>query len=345
MSSMIKVAREANVAVSTVSLALNHRDRVKPETRERIEQAMRRLGYRPNLRKENAKKNEPLRVAFIYTLESLNAEFDGNMSSYCREVISGMQQSMSGSSSSLSIFRGADHVSRDVMVNEQINASEFDGLVLFGSDPKNGYLDRLQESGLPLVVMNRTPEHGRFSCVTLDYYGGARLAIDHLVSLGHRRIALGMSTRSDKWLAQELCHGARDAMASHGQTLVIDGTQWSDNIADEEIQAFCRKVASEKVTAVFASDYVVVRLAGELSRMGLRVPEDVSLIGFDDRGLETESKLPLTTIGYDKRRMGRMVIRLLQQLVGSRGKIRWLGAAVSTYLVKGQTVAKLESKQ
>src|SRR3954468_12813024 len=127
MSSMVKVAREANVAVSTVSLTLNHRDRVKPETRERVEQAMQRLGYRPREKKDVARpKSVAMRIAFIYTLESLNPIEDPKMTSYCREIVSGMQDYMAGSASFLSVFRGVDHADNDLMVNEQINAKEFD---------------------------------------------------------------------------------------------------------------------------------------------------------------------------------------------------------------------------
>jgi len=341
MSSMVKVAREANVAVSTVSLTLNHRERVKPETRQRIEEAMQRLGYRPREKKNAPKpKSITLRIAFIYTLESLNPIEDPKMTSYCREVISGMQDYMAGSASFLSVFRGVDHVDHDLMVNEQINAKEFDGVILFGADSRNGYLERLMQSNLPMVVINRLPEHGRFSCVTLDYYGGAQLALEHLIGLGHRRIAAATQDTSGKWLVRENCDATRDTLKKHGIEPVID-IKTEDLGSPTYMKQLCKEVKEKGVTALFTGDYFAVSCVNALTDMGLRVPEDVSVVGFDDRGLTTKGGLSLTTIGYDKRRMGRMAIRMLQRLSQSRGKIKWLSSAVATHLVKGQTTAKV----
>ena len=341
MSSMLKVAREANVAVSTVSLALNHRERVKPETLERIEQAIRRVGYRPRrkVRDTRQPKQLPMRVAFIYTLESLNIAVEPSMSSYCREIISGMQGSLAGTSSSLSIIRGVDHVDHDLIVNEQLGANEFDGVILFGADARNGYLDRLQRSGLPLVVMNHLPQHGQCSCVTLDYFGGAEQAVKHLLSLGHRRIAMMLDDDPARWPVREVSEGAREALAGQGLSMVSDHVGLELR-SPEFLERFLRQALDQQVTAIFGGDHLAVRCADLLMRWGIRVPEDVSIIGFDDRGVLTGNGLKVTTIGYDKQRMGRMAVRMLQQLAQSRGKLRWLAGAVATRLVNGQTTAE-----
>ncbi|CAN5444668.1 LacI family DNA-binding transcriptional regulator [soil metagenome] len=344
MSSMVEVAREANVAVSTVSLTLNHRERVKPETRERIEQAMRRVGYRP--REKNGvgrPKSVAMRVALIYTLESLNRIEDSTMTSYCREIISGMQEVMAGSSSFLSVLRGADHVDHDIMVNAQLNANEFDGVILFGADSRNGYLERLQQFGLPMVAINRLPEHGKFSCVTLDYYGGAQVAIKHLVDLGHRKIASAQRDESGKWLVNEICAGTFDALKVHGLETALD-LNWKELQSDEDFRKVCEQIRERGVTAIFTGDHLGVRFIDTLTSMGIRVPEDVSVIGFDDRGFQTSTGLSLTTVGYDKRRMGRMGIRMLQRLSQSKGKLKWQCTAVTTHLVKGQTTAVAPDK-
>jgi LacI family transcriptional regulator len=341
MSSMVKVAREANVAVSTVSLALNHRERVKPETRERIEQAMVRLGYQPRGKTSEPapQKSVAMRVAFIYTLDSLNPVEDPRMTTYCRALISGMQEFLSGSASYFSIFRGAEHIDNDSMVNEQINANEFDGVVLFGPEKRNGYLERLQQSGLPLVVINRPPEHGRFSCVTLDYFGGAKLAIEHLISLGHRRIATAMSDMSGKWLSREVVEGAHEAFSQHGIKPVIE-VQHQDLDSQENLVKFCKQLRKDDVTALFTGDYLAIRCIDALQELGVRVPEEISVIGFDDRGQPTGSGLTLTSIGYDKKRMGRLAMQTLQRLFQSKGQLKWLSSAVATYLVEGQTTTQ-----
>ena len=341
MSSMVQVAKEAKVAVSTVSLTLNHRERVKPETRERIEAAMRRVGYKPREKKNAAKpRNSSMRVALIYTLESLNRAEDSTMTSYCRDIIAGMQEYMAGSNSFLSVFRGVDHVDHDVMVNEQVNASGFDGVIVFGADPHNGYLERIQQCGLPTVAINRPPEHGKFSCVTLDYYGGGQIAIDYLVEMGHRRIASIQDDNTGKWLTKEISQSVRDALGRHGLELTLNAPVQKMQ-TPEDFKRFVEEVREKKVTAVFTGDYLALRLIDTMTEAGIRVPEDVSVMGFDDRRMETPNGLTLTTVGYDKRRMGRLSVRMLQNLTRSKGKLRWLVAAVTTYLVKGHTVANI----
>jgi DNA-binding LacI/PurR family transcriptional regulator len=341
MSSMVQVAKEAKVAVSTVSLTLNHRERVKPETRERIEAAMRRLGYKPREKKSASRpRNTSMRIALIYTLESLNRAEDSTMTSYCRDIIAGMQEYMAGSNSFLSVFRGVDHVDHDVMVNEQVNASGFDGVIVFGADPHNGYLERIQQSGLPTVAINRIPEHGKFSCVTLDYYGGGQLAIDYLVEMGHRRIGCIQDDESGKWLNSEISQSIRDATRRHGIEITLN-TPVQKAQTPDDFRKIVEQIRQKKVTAVFTGDYLAIRLIETLNEAGLNVPDDVSVIGFDDRGLKTPNGLELSTIGYDKRRMGRLSVRMLQNLTRSQGKLRWLVAAVSTHLVRGQTVKNI----
>ena len=336
---MASVAAAANVSVSTVYMTLNHRHRVRPETRKRVEEAMRRVGY--TSKKGNNKRTRgemrPLRIAFIYTLETVSVE-DPAMSSYAREIIAGIKAAVAaGTTSSVTILRGGESVTDDGLVTE--HSRDFDGVILFGAHASRGYLEHLQASGVPLVVINRLPEQGRYSCVTLDYYGGAKLAIDHLVSLGHRRIAVANCDYPGKWLVQEWCAGARDALNQHGLEPIVELYGGSGVPSAEERDNFCRQVIDRRVTAVFTGDKLAVQCSDALMQLGVRVPDDVSVMGFDNRGFATAKGLSLSSIGYDKRRMGMLAVRTLQHLRQARGRLRWLTIAVSTYLVRGQTTA------
>src|SRR5262245_10962372 len=112
MGSITDVARAAKVATSTVSLVLNHRHRVSPETCQRVEEVMGRLGYRPrSWRKSAAKSTQHL--AILYTLYTFDPTTDCGMSGYCREVIEGVKSKMV-EFCSLSILRGVDHVKHDL---------------------------------------------------------------------------------------------------------------------------------------------------------------------------------------------------------------------------------------
>jgi LacI family transcriptional regulator len=339
MASIFDVAQEAKVSPSTVSLVLNHRHRVSPETRDRVQRIIQRLGYQSPRQRDDAKvqpTTQSRKLAFLYTLESM---YDQTVSSYCREIINGIQSAVRDGGC-LSILRGADHVDHDAILHQQLEAGELDGVILFGPEITNGYLERLMAAGLPLVVFNRPPAHGKYSCVTLDYYGGACQAIDHLVGLGHRNIASLLGDRSEKLLSKEIRSGAMDALNRHGLEPVFS-EDFTRDLTPAHTAALCQRILKSGATALATGDFGGVRIANAMTQLGVRIPQDFSIIGFDDLGLRTAQGLQLTSIGYDKRRMGRMAVRMLQQLIQGDDTVRWMASAVSTHVVEGQTTGPL----
>jgi len=338
MASIFDIAQEAKVSPSTVSLVLNHRQRVSPETRERVERIIERLGYQSPRQRMPAEtpRAQGQKLAFLYTLESM---YDHSVSTYCREVINGIQSAL-GDVGFLSILRGADHADHDAILHQQLDAGELHGVILFGPEESNGYLERLIKAELPLVVFNRLPAHGQFSCVTLDYYGGAQQAIDHLFDAGHRQIANLIGDRAGKWLTKELQNGVSDRMKFH-QMESISAAPLDTTITMESVKANCERMLKQGATALFTGDYSGVRYADAMAELNVRVPEDFSIIGFDDLGMTTKRGLQLSSIGYDKRRMGRIATRMLQQLIQGEEKVKWMASAVATHVVEGQTVAPI----
>jgi LacI family transcriptional regulator len=338
MASIFDVAQQANVSPSTVSLVLNHRQRVSPATRDRVDEIIRRLGYQPSRRRTPVPDVRPpaLRLAFLYTLETM---FDRGMSSYCREIINGLQTEL-GDIGSLSILRGVEHADHDSILHQQLEARELDGVILFGPETRNGYLERCEAAKLPMVVFNRMPTHGQFSCVTLDYYGGARLAANHVYELGHRKIASLTGDSAEKWLAKQIRQGLVDTLGKHKiEPMSFDPTGMP--LDNNVLPTICRRIMNSGATALITGDVIGRRCADALANLGVRVPEDISIIGFDDLGLKTKRDQAITTIGYDKRQMGIMAARMLTQLIQGRNQVCWMSHAVPTYLVAGETTAPL----
>ncbi len=337
MASILDVAREAQVAPSTVSLVMNHRGRVSPETRDRVDEVIRRLGYRGrgNRAPKTADRAKALRFGFVYTPETL---VDGLESKYCRELIRGAEQSLGGSASTLNIMRGQAHVDQDQMFIQHLEGRELDGLLMFGADPSDGYVDRVLQAGVPLVLFNRPLAYGRYSCVTVDFFGGSRQAIEHLLSLGHERIGLLFRTAPTRWPHELVFEGSMEALRARGMKPTVDLTlplDWEPHHLDDA----CRRMMDAGVTAIQTGDMIAVPCIAALERMGLTVPDDVSVMGFDDRGRTTDSGLHLSTITYDRLRMGRMAGRMLQKLRLPNRGVSWLAGAVQTRLKSGQTTS------
>jgi len=337
MASILDVARVAKVSPSTVSLVVNHRHRVSPTTRKRVEAVIRRLGYRGRDGRALAGARRPraLRLGFIYTPDAL---IDGAETTYTRQLIAGIEQSLMGSASSLNIMRGTNDVAEDKMFCAQLDAGEFDGLLIVGPQPGDGYIERITAKSLPLVVFNRPTDRGLHSVVTLDYTGGGDRAIDHLVSLGHRRIGILLRSEAARWPGKVLYDGCVAALRRRGLEPAADEVIPLDNWK-EGIRDICRRMVDAGVTAIQTGDVQGVNCLDALEDFGLVVPDDISVMGFDDRGRTGRSGLMLTGIGYDKIRMGRMAGRMIQRLTQPSCALKWLGAAVKTHFVNGQTTA------
>jgi len=334
MASILDVAREAKVAPSTVSLVMNHRGRVSADTRKRVDAVIRRLGYvgRGN---RSPKTAQAFRFGFIYTPETL---IDGSESSYCRELIRGVEQSLAGSTNTLNIMRGQMHVDQDQMFLQHLEADELDGLLVIGADPDDGYVDRILQADVPLVLFNRPTPQGRYSCVTVDYFNGGRQAIDHLVELGHERIGLLIRTEPSRWPHELVHEGSIQALREHGLKPAVDMIK-PLNWTSDDLQDICRQMIDTGVTAIQTGDVLAVPCIAMLERMGLTVPDDMSVMGFDDRGQTSVSGLCITSITYNKLRMGRMAGRILQKLRRRNNGMSWLGGAVQTHLKVGQTTS------
>lgn len=323
------VARAAGVAQSTVSLVLNNRDRVSQDTRQRVERIMDELGYVPRRNVARSRRH-------VAILHGRGMIFCKELVRYCREWIAGIREGMGDDRADLSVFRGGEHVSTDFLFEAGLGDDGLDGVIVMGVYPRDGYLQRVLETGLPVVAMERMPEHAEFSSVCLDHRMASQLVADHLVELGHRRIALCM--RSDAYQHRALHAAFQERLREHGLELAL--YLHDANISFDDLPAFDRRarhLLDEGVTAVFTGDPGAYRLANAFHAMGVDVPGRVSLVGFDNLGLRTDVGRRLCSIDYDEREMGRRAGRMLQDLLSAQGSVSNLTAIMPPQLYPGQT--------
>jgi len=337
MASILDVANEANVAPSTVSLVMNHRGRVSPETQKRVDAAIGRLGYsgRGNRMRKAVNPVKALRFGFVYTPEAL---VDGMESNYCRQLIRGVEQSLGGASATLNIMRGQSHIDQDQMFIQHLRAHELDGVAMLGANIEDGYVERTLDAGVPLVLFNRPTSQGRYSCVSVDYFNGARQAIDHLVEIGHKRIGLLIAPGRHEWPLELLHTGAISGLREHGLEPAADLTM-PVFCTEQDFDGLCRRMVDAGVTAIWTGDITAVPCIAALERMGLKVPDDISVMRFDGGGQVSASGFRISTITYNRLRMGRMAGRILQKLGRTSRSVAWLGGAVRTKLKIGQTTS------
>lgn len=327
------VARLAGVSQSAVSRAFTTGASVAPATRERILAAARELGYRPN--------------AIARTLITRRSRIVGLLMSYLENqfyplVIERMSQALQRDGYHVLLFISetgdADAVLADLL------QYQVDGIVMASTTLSSGLAHDCAEAGIPVVLFNRVAQRGamgRFatSSVTSQNREGGRMVGDMLVRTGHRRVAwlAGLENASTS-LDREA--GLRDALADAGLPLHARGVGHYDFAqARRAVLELFRDPAGRPDALFAANDHMAIAALETLrSELGLRVPQDVSVVGFDNVPQAGWPSFRLTTVQQDVDRMVDATRRLLFEQI--EGEVMARSVTVPCELVARGTVAR-----
>lgn len=301
------VAAAANVSVATVSRVFNEKDIVREVTSARVREVARTLGFVPNV------AARALSVRRAHTIGVLLPDVHGEFFS---EVIRAVD--MATRAAGFHILLSGWH-SDVVEMMAMINAfrGRVDGLLLMAPDATPSTVRRTISVRVPIVLLN-SAVRGQHSSITVDNAGGARGVIRHLRELGHRRIAFiqGPPQNAD---ARERLRGCRQAIKNQNDASLIEVP--GDFTEDAGCDAVGRILeAKPRPTAVFAAnDSMAIGVLGALAERGVKVPEEMSVVGFDDIVLARHVTPPLTTVRVDVGDLGRRAVALLLETIGEGG--------------------------
>lgn len=296
------VAREAGVSVATVSRAINGQGAVAPAVRERVLAVAQRLDYAPHQAARALSSRRTRTVGVV--LPDLHGEFFS-------ELIRGIGQE--ARVHGLHLLLSSDHGDADGQgVALRAMRGRVDGvLVMAPTDAGLRSLSGQLAPGLPAVLINAVDPDGRWTSVGVDGYGGARAMVRHLVGAGHRDIAF-VAGPPDNHDARERLRGYRDELAaalpaSRGRVVPGGFDEASGAAAAATLLA-----SGALPDAVFAAnDAMAIGCLRALVQAGIRVPDDVALVGFDDIPLSSHVHPPLTTMRVDIAALGATALRVL----------------------------------
>ena len=304
------VAKLAEVSPSSVSIYLNNRPGLAAGTRIRIADAIAQLGYVPRSNESHSKSK-----GFIGLLvEKLPASLTGDL--FYADVASGIQKEAEhlGYSIAISVINESDE-GLPRLVEEKSVAGL---LAIGGGDVTDTLLQRIAQSNMPLVTVDNQSDLQALNSVVVDSYRGGYLAARHLLELGHRRIAIICGPRKYKPLT-ERCHGWLNALTDVGM-----GIDWSlvqkplssglPNKGYLEMKSLLS--LDDPPTAVFAvTDRTALGAMPAIREAGLSVPDDISIIGFDDMPPHVYPAPALTTITSERQAMGHIAMQRLHQII------------------------------
>jgi DNA-binding LacI/PurR family transcriptional regulator len=325
------IAKAASVSHSTVSRALSDSPLVKAETRSRIQSLAREMGYSPDAWARSLVMRQTRTVGVVVTTLA---------DPFIAEVVQGIESTAYQHGYTVILASSGSEPERELAAVEMLRSKRVDGVIVTSSRVGALYQKHLERIGVPVVLLNNHSEQsGRYTfSVTVDNQHGGHLATQHLIELGHRRIAFvsgpaGTSSSDGRWT------GYRQALTEAGIPpelgLVVSGTGRTE--AGE--QAFYTLMAlAEPPTAVFCyNDVTAIGLLHAARETGLSVPQDLSLVGFDDIPFASFMYPSLTTIAQPKFEMGEQAMQMALALMATKSVS---GAEVSDIVVKGQLIVR-----
>src|SRR5687767_7599366 len=320
------VASAAGVSIATVSRVLNGRPDVAPETREAVLRAVREQGFSTN---RNARALSGGRTGLIgVTVPLVEAAYFGL-------ILSGTSEALYEQDMRIVLCPTLHEHDREVTLLDRLIRGTTDGAVLMLPEESSAELKALQDQGFPFVVVDpRVSLDETIPVVSAAHAAGARAATEHLLELGHRRI--GAITGPPEWIAcTERINGYHGALAAAG-VLPDPALVAVSDFRNGPVTAAAATALldlPDPPTAIFAfNDNVAVGVMRAARARGLRIPEDLSVVGFDDSE-QAEIVVPtLTTVRQPLAEMGRMAVSLLLRLLENQ-RVDALRIQLATKLV------------
>ncbi len=299
------VAAQAGVSVATVSKVLNQRYGVSAETFARVTAVIKDLGYEASLVAQSLRNHRTNVIGILVA----------DIEPFSTELLKGAADAIRGTGFELVVYSAGGRTG-DPHGWEQRYLTRLSGTLVDGAVLVTPAVDLEGLPGTPVVAVD--PHTGRAALPTVDSDNlhGGRLATEHLLELGHRRIGL-LTGREDLKSAQQRETGYRGALASAGvavdETLVRRGDYDADVAAASARYLLSRP---DRPTAIFAANDITAIAAIDAAReLGLRVPEDLSVVGFDNIPESALCTPPLSTVQQPIREMGHRAVELLVRLI------------------------------
>jgi LacI family transcriptional regulator len=307
------VAAAAQVHPATASRALNPETRllVSEDTARRVTAAAAKLGYRPN------PVARSLRTRRSHTVGVLIPDLNNPL---FPPIVRGLEDKLAAAGYVALLGNTDADAGRERLLFEQMRARHVDGFVLATATLHDRLLAEAAAADVPVVLMNRLSQDYSFPSVSVDNEQGARMAINHLVRLGHTRIAHIAGPQEASTGVSRL-RGFQEGMAAHGLEISEDLIAYAGRYTVEEGTRCAHELlaAPGGFTAVAAAnDMLAVGCYAALDEAGLQCPDDISVIGFNDMPFIDRLRPPLTTVRFPHYQLGTEAAQLLLERIGER---------------------------
>lgn len=332
MATIKDVAKLAGVSTSTVSHVLNRTRFVSDEKRELVEQAVRELNYRPSSIARSLKVQQTRTLGMLVT---------ASRNPFFAEVVHGVERRCYERGYTLFLCNTEGDIKRMEANLDALEEKRVDGLLLLCSEVNDEIINLIEaERSVPIVVFDWGTESDNVDRIYDNSLSGARLATEHLIQNGHTNIGC-IAGPQDRRSAKERLQGFRESMAQSGLPMreewIIEGDYGCEGGVGAMLQL---SGLDELPSALFVcNDMMAIGLLNEAARLGIRVPEDLSVIGYDNVYISRFTVPSLTTIHQPKKKIAAQAVdTLIDRLSSKRSEGRQI--KVEPTLVVRDSVVK-----
>jgi len=312
------VAKKANVSTATVSLVVHGHNRISPETKNRVEKAIKALNYYPSKSARNLVSRKTGNIGFILTEDHfLKTE------PFYTQIFLGTEFEARNQEYYILLTTIPTNFSKDDDLPRFILERSIDGLIIAGKVP-DLFIEKIEPFNLPIVMVDYYTDHNAQSAVLIDNIGGAQQATEYLLSLGHKNIAfiggdLEHPSISDRY------HGFKMALEKNKKALNENLIVLTENATSREDGYHAAKFLHQSQTdfsAVFAcNDAMAIGAMQYFKSTGIRIPQDLSIIGFDNIEGDLYQDPPLSTMSVPKIEMGQEALQQMVQILSNKKKV------------------------
>lgn len=326
MATIKDVAREAGLTVGTVSRVLNNRGYISEATRNRVHQVMKELNYQPNEVARSLSKSKTNTIGVIVP---------HIVHPYFAKLISNLEKAASDRGFKILLCNSREERERELEYLEMLKSNRVAGLVLCSATVKTESLESLD---IPVITIERNVGTGTAS-VECDNYQGGVLAAKHLIACGCKYIINFSGVDKTEMPADSREVGFLDMCRQYGVDGVACKSQENQYYA-MEYHEYIEKIMTEnpKTDGIFASsDLIAAQVLQVCAKLGLRVPEQVKVVGFDDVNIASLTTPPITTVHQPVKEMAELSVDLIMR--SNKGEMIPTRTVLPVTLVKRGTTA------
>ena len=313
MPTIKDVAKEADVSIATVSYVLNGSGAVGEATRQRVLQTVKRLGYRPSIIAQNLQARESRIIGYSW----LPVPPD-HFNPILEKFMLGMAEAAGRHGYHVLVFPTTESADEATPYREMVESGRVDGFVLSNTNMNDPRIRYLLDEGFPFVAFGRSNPEWEFPWVDVDGADGVGQAVNHLLELGHRRIAC-LAWPEHSLTGQYRLSGYHQAMANGGLQVEAEWvirTENSHNHAYEATQTWLAMPPERRPTAIVAlTDLMAISVINAATAANLEVGVDLAVVGFDDAPMAGYLRPSLTSLRQPIVDIGERVVTMLIDLV------------------------------